>query len=88
MSTPFLLRQLAAGMGRPGWLWPVPVAVLEAGAGLVGKRDLWQKFAGDLTLDCDPVCEQLDWVPPYSPKAGLKETATWFTNSNSVGAKG
>ena len=87
MSTAFLLRQLATGMGRPGWLWPAPQAILEAGAALVGKRDLWQKFAGDLTLDCDPVREQLGWVPPFSPEAGLKETATWFANSNSAGTE-
>ncbi len=80
VSTSFLLGQLAEGMGRPNLLWPMPEAFLKSGATLMGKRDLWHKFAGSLCVDCQPVRTQLDWTPPFSCEEGLKETAKWFVN--------
>ncbi len=88
VSTRFLLRQLAKGMGRPGWLWPVPELVLKTGASVLGKRDLWQKFAGSLSVNSQPLRTQLGWVPPFSCEEGLNETAKWFVNSRTAPPKG
>lgn len=44
LSTTELLRRMDKALGRPARLVPVPVAVLENGAKLVGKPELSQRL--------------------------------------------
>src|SRR5690606_12850437 len=48
LSTTDLLRRLGQAMGRPARLFPVPPALLQAGARLLGKGDVAQRLLGNL----------------------------------------
>lgn len=78
ISTPDLVRQLAAGMGRPGRLFGVPYLWLNAGAGLIGQGHRLEKLCGDLQVDSTLIRQTLGWMPRMSMKEGLRKMAEWF----------
>ena len=69
VSTPELVRRLAAAMGRPARLFGFPPALLRV-AGAVGRR-----LTGSLTVDDGPTRTALGWAPPYGLDEGLGEMA-------------
>ncbi|MBL0919597.1 MAG: SDR family oxidoreductase [Hydrogenophaga sp.] len=75
LSTTGLLRRLGTAMGRPARLFPVPPAVLQAGATLLGKRDTAQRLLGNLQVDITHTRETLGWTPPISVDEGLRRAA-------------
>lgn len=78
VSTPDLIRRLAAAFGRPPRLLPVPVAALEALGGLLGRRAEIGRLTGSLSLDPARVRAELGWSPPETLDAGLRRTASWY----------
>jgi nucleoside-diphosphate-sugar epimerase len=72
LSTVELVRGLARAAGVSVHLFPVPVWVLQAGALLLGKRDVVQRLCGNLQVDITGVQTVLGWVPPVSVDAGLR----------------
>lgn len=74
VSTPDLLRRVAAGMGRRALLLPVPPALLRAGGALLGKRAAIDRLLGSLVVDDSPL-RALGWAPPVSLDAGLAAMA-------------
>ena len=74
VSTPALIRKLAAGMGRPARLLPCPVALLELGAALVGQRDAVARLTGSLQVDASLLRNTLGWQPRYTLDQGLNAT--------------
>lgn len=72
LSTTELLRAVGRAMGRPTRLIPVPVAVLQWGATLLGKKAMAQRLLGSLQVDISQTCELLDWKPPYTMEEGLR----------------
>jgi len=76
-STPELIRRLAAALGRPAPLVPVPPALLAAAAWALGRHEQWQRLGQSLTVD-DRALRALGWQPPFTPDQGLSATATWF----------
>jgi len=72
LSTPALIHQLAAAMGRRARLFPVPVQWLRAGARLVGRADEIERLIDSLQVDIRHTCETLDWRPPVSVADGLR----------------
>ena len=75
LSTPDLVRRLAAAMGVRPRLVPVPPALLSLGAAVLGKRDLADRLLGTLTVDCSRVRNALGWTPPLSVDEGLRRAA-------------
>ncbi len=75
LSTAELLRRLGQAMGKPARLWPVPPAVLQAGATLLGKRDTAHRLLGNLQVDITHTRETLGWTPPISVDEGLRRAA-------------
>lgn len=75
LSTTDLLRRLARAQGIAARLLPVPVSLLQAGANFLGKRDIAQRLLGDLQVDIEPTCSQLDWFPPITVDEGLHRAA-------------
>ncbi len=71
LSTADLLRRLAAAMGRPARLWPVPPALLTLGAIMLGRRDLAQRLLADLCVDITKTRRLLGWSPLVSVEEGL-----------------
>lgn len=79
LSTTDLLRRLAAAMGVPARLIPVPVSLLEAGAAVLGQRALIQRLCGNLQVDISKTCQLLGWRPGVSVDEGLRRAASLRT---------
>lgn len=80
LSTTELLRRMGLALGRPAWLMPVPTSLLEAGAALLGRRDMAQRLCGSLQVDISKARALLGWTPPVSVDEGLRRTAQGFVN--------
>lgn len=81
VSTADLVRAIAAAMGRPARLVPVPRGLMALGAALTGTRAVFDRLAGTLTVDDGPIRERLGWRPPHDLASGLRATAEWFKAS-------
>ncbi len=71
ISTPGLIRALAAALGRPARLWPCPLWLLRALGTLTGRGAAIERLTGSLELDLAPLKNDLDWTPPFDLDAGL-----------------
>lgn len=78
ISTPDLIRKLAAGMSQSPRLLPCPVALLELGAMLVGQRDAIARLTGSLQVDASHFRDTLGWHPRIPLDQGLIDTARWY----------
>lgn len=78
LSTTDLIRRLAAALGVRARLLPVPVALLEAAAALLGKRAVAQRLCGNLQVDIGKARRLLGWAPPVPVDEGLRRTAAHF----------
>lgn len=78
LSTPQLIRRIAADLGRPARLFPVSVAVLRTVAQLAGKADQVARLCNSLTVDISATRQALDWAPPMSVDQALRATVQWF----------
>lgn len=75
LSTAALLYRMAAALGRPVWLIPVPVSLIMLGSRLIGRSEIAQRLCGSLQVDISKVKETLGWSPPFGVDEGLKRTA-------------
>ena len=78
LSTPQLIRILAAELGRAAPLFRVPPPVLGALRGLPGLGPMVSRLTLSLQLDGTETYDALDWRPPVSPEIGLAATAQAF----------
>ena len=78
VALPALLRGLAAGMEKPARLLPVNAGLLGMMASVAGKRTLFDKLCGELTVDASAANDVLGWVPPVSLAEGLRRTGHWY----------
>jgi nucleoside-diphosphate-sugar epimerase len=74
VSTPVLIRRVAAALGRPARLFPVPPALLRAVAAAAGKGEAYARLAGSLVVDG----ALPGWRPPCTMAEGLADTAAWY----------
>jgi UDP-glucose 4-epimerase len=84
LSTTELLHRMAHALGRPARLVPIPVYLLEAGAALLGRRDIALRLCGSLQVDISKVRSLLGWNPPISVDEGLHRTAQGFLHERIV----
>jgi nucleoside-diphosphate-sugar epimerase len=76
LSTPDLVRRIAAAGGRRPRLFPVPPAGLAAGARLLGRGTAADRLLSSLRVDASRARRELDWRPPQSIDAGLSAMVT------------
>lgn len=92
LSTPELVRVIAAALGRPARLLPVPTGVLRA-AGWAGDRVArvapWpltsgavERLCGSLVVDASRLTRVTGFVPPVSVEAGWSAVAQWYREAN------
>ena len=81
VSTPDLLRRLAAAMEVSSRLFPCPPALLRLAGKLAGKSEQIERLLGSLQVDSDKMRRDLNWQPPYSLQQGLQATADWYRNT-------
>ncbi|TCO80334.1 nucleoside-diphosphate-sugar epimerase [Plasticicumulans lactativorans] len=75
LSTPALIRGLAAGMGRPARLFPVPQGLLTALGRWSGRGAEMNRLCGSLEVDAGKARTLLGWEPPVAVEDGLRRTA-------------
>jgi nucleoside-diphosphate-sugar epimerase len=78
LSTPQLVRALAAALGVRARLLPCPVRLLELAAAAAGKGEELARLVGSLQVDASPIRERLGWQPPHTAAEGLAVTAQWY----------
>jgi nucleoside-diphosphate-sugar epimerase len=73
-----ILAAFLKGLGRRGWrLIPFPPSLIGFVMRLLRKNVLWQKFSGELIVDCSTFCRVTGWVPAGSPSDGLRSAASY-----------
>ena len=83
VSTPDLVRRLAAALGVAPRLLAVPVPLLDVAARLAGRRALLRRVATSLAVDASPLARTIGPLP-YSLDQGLAATATWWRARHAI----
>lgn len=78
LSTPELIRGIAAAMHRRARLVKVPVQVLRALGNLTGRAAEIERLCGSLAVDISQTRAALQWSPPLSVDEGLSRTVQWY----------
>lgn len=78
LSTPDLIRRLAAAMDRPARLLSIPPVIFRLAARMIGRPSIYQRLCGSLQVDSGHARRLLGWTPPQSVDAGLAVTAQAF----------
>ncbi|MEQ1908508.1 MAG: NAD-dependent epimerase/dehydratase family protein [Vicinamibacterales bacterium] len=78
LSTPELVRGIAAALGVAPRLVPVPEFLLRNVLSALGRGELVDRLLGSLRVDSSLVRREVGWSPPFSVAEGLARTATWF----------
>jgi UDP-4-keto-D-QuiNAc 4-reductase len=81
LSTPDLIRRLAAAMQRRARLFPVPPSWLRLAGTLTGRRAEVNRLCGSLTVDIARTRDVLQWSPPLSVGAGIERTVRWYLSA-------
>ena len=84
LSTTTLLRRMAAALGRPARLIPVPAGLIALGAKLIGRPGVAQRLCGSLQVDIGKTKTLLGWMPPITVDEGLRRTAAHWIQSQQV----
>ncbi len=72
LSTPDLVRRIAAAQGRSARLFAVPASLLRAAAVAIGKGDAASRLLDSLRVDSTKSRAQLAWSPPVSVDEQLR----------------
>ena len=72
LSTPDLIRYMAAAMNRSPRLFPVPVPLLRLVGSALGKRAEIDRLVGSLQINRSHTRRVLGWTPPVSVQEGIR----------------
>jgi nucleoside-diphosphate-sugar epimerase len=78
LSTTQLLKLLAKGLQRDVWLLPIPSALLNIAAKVVGQSAASERLLGSLQIDSSKARQLLQWNPPLSVEEGIALTAEHY----------
>lgn len=78
VSTPELVRRLAAVLLVRSRLLSVPLPLLHLAGWLTGRAGSVERLTGSLQVDSSRIRAMLGWAPPFSLDQGLAETADWY----------
>ncbi len=78
LSTAELVRRLAAGLGRPARLLPVPPGLMLALARLLGRGGVARRLLGSLQVEPGKAVRLLGWTPPRKPGEALEALGRWY----------
>lgn len=84
VSTPELVRRIAAALGRRPFLLLVPVSWMRWAGRVLGKQAAVDRLLGSLCVDISPLREELSWTPPYTIQEGLEATAKWYRKTKAT----
>jgi len=78
ISVPELVRKIASLLEKRPLLFPFPVRCLKTIGSLTGKRQVIERLTDSLLVDNNSICNDVNWVPPYSFDEGLQATVDWY----------
>ena len=78
LSTPDLLRSIAAALDCPSRILPCPELALHMAATMLGRRSVTQRLCSSLVVDTQKTADTLRWRAPFTLSWGLRRTAEWF----------
>jgi len=78
VSTPELIRRVAASLGRRDRCWSAPPGALRAVATVAGFGEPARRMLDSLVVDSRLIRTNLSWHPPFALDDGLRATAEWF----------
>ena len=81
VSTPELIRRLAAALNCQAHLFPFPPALMRLAGALTGRTIAVDRLLGSLVVDDSKIRKELGWKPPFTMAEGLKETGEWYCNN-------
>ena len=74
VSTPELIRKIAAAEHRPARLFSFPPVTLRWAATLVGRGEAASRLLDSLSVDGRKIRDRLGWRPPFTMDQGLART--------------
>jgi nucleoside-diphosphate-sugar epimerase len=77
-STPELVQQIGAALGKKPRLVPVPLSLLKFGAHLLGASAPADRLLGSLQVDINHAKRTLGWSPVETPQQGIASTVRDF----------
>ena len=81
ISTPGLIRALAAGLGVPDKSFPCPPRLLALAAALLGRGGAWQSLAGNFIAN-PAAARQLGWNPQESLAESFHQMARYHSTTH------
>ena len=72
VSTPTILRTLAAAAGRRALLVPVPPVALRVGLRSIGRGGIYRRLASNLEVDSSLCRDRLEWRPLDSIETSIR----------------
>lgn len=72
LSTPTLVRRIAAAMDRPARLLSLPLPLLRVVSTCFERRDAMERLCSNLQVDITKARTLLNWSPPFSVDEGLR----------------
>lgn len=81
LSTPELLRQLAASTTTPIRLVPFPPSILKGFLALLGRTAEAERLLGTLDVEISSDPAGISWKPPHSSQDCLARTARWYAQT-------
>jgi nucleoside-diphosphate-sugar epimerase len=78
VSTPQLIRSIAAALQVSPRLFPCPPALLTTSAAALGKGEEMRRLIGSLQIDSARIRHELHWNPRFRLAQGLAQTAQWY----------
>ncbi|WP_287601749.1 SDR family oxidoreductase [Thiothrix sp.] len=84
LSTAELIRKMAYHFQRHPRLLNIPQNLLMSLLSIIGRKQEAERLLGSLILDNSLIKKTLDWNPPFSVQAGLKETIEAYRNHTHV----
>lgn len=81
LSTPELICQIAAAMGRSPRLFGMPEPWLRQAARMAGRLPQFERLTQNLQVDIEHTRSVLGWTPPYTVEQGMRETVDAFLQS-------
>lgn len=79
LSTPELLRRIAAGFSRRARVFSVPLSVLSLAARALGAHAALERLTSSLLVDASHACVTLDWQARRGLSAGIREMAQAYS---------
>ena len=78
LSIAELFQYLSAAFDKSPRLFSISPKLLEWGASLLGRREVYQRLCGNLQVDISKTKETLNWSPSTNIERGLRKTVEWY----------